>query len=90
MIKRTIDDFLDKFLRETNKALLVTGARQIGKTYSVREAAKRNFENFIEINFITSPEATGIFDRAKDVNEILFRLSVYRRYFQADTFRTKR
>ena len=77
MIKRTIDDFLDKFFGETSKALLVTGARQIGKTYSVREAAKRNFENFIEINFITSPEATGIFDRAKDVNEILFRLSAF-------------
>lgn len=77
MIKRKIDAYLDAFFQETNKALLVTGARQIGKTYSIREAAKRNFENFIEINFITSPEAKGIFDGAKDVSEMLFRLSAF-------------
>ncbi len=77
MIKRKIDTYLDAFFHETSKALLVTGARQIGKTYSVRQAAKRNFESFIEINFITSPEAKGIFDGAKDVNEILFRLSAF-------------
>ena len=77
MIKRKIDTFLNTFFKEDHKALLVTGARQIGKTYSVREAAKRNFENFIEINFITSPEAVGIFEGAKDVNEMLFRLSAF-------------
>ena len=77
MINRKIDSFLDAFFRDTDKALLVTGARQIGKTYSVREAAKRNFESFIEINFITSPEAVGIFEGAKDVNEMLFRLSAF-------------
>ena len=41
MIKRKIDAYLDAFFQDTSKALLVTGARQIGKTYSVREAAKR-------------------------------------------------
>ena len=59
MIKRKIDRYLDTYYHNTKKALLVTGARQIGKTYSIREAAKRNFEHFVEINFITSPEAIG-------------------------------
>lgn len=77
MIYRKIDDFLDSFFREETKALLITGARQIGKTFSVREAAKRNFESFIEINFITSPEAIGIFRGAKDVSEMLLRLSAF-------------
>ena len=77
MINRKIDEFLDEFFRDETKALLITGARQIGKTYSVREAAKRNFESFIEINFITSPEAIGIFRGAKDVSEMLFRLSAF-------------
>ena len=77
MINRKIDGFLDEFFRDETKALLITGARQIGKTYSVREAAKRNFESFIEINFITSPEAIGIFRGAKDVSEMLFRLSAF-------------
>ena len=75
MIKRKIDHFLDAFFRNTKKALLVTGARQIGKTFSIREAAKCNFEHFVEINFITSPEAVGIFQGAKDVQDMLFRLT---------------
>lgn len=48
------------------------GARQIGKTFSIREAARRNYECFVEINFVTSPEAVGIFRGAKDVQEMLF------------------
>lgn len=51
MINRKIDEYLDGFFRSSKKALLVTGARQIGKTYSVRQAARRNFEEFVEINF---------------------------------------
>lgn len=77
MINRKIDEYLDGFFRSSKKALLVTGARQIGKTYSVRQAARRNFEEFVEINFITSPEAIGIFSGAKDVGDMLFRLSAF-------------
>lgn len=77
MINRKIDAFLDAFYRNTKKALLVAGARQIGKTYSIREAAKRNFEHFVEINFITSSDAVGIFKGAKDVQEMLLRLSAF-------------
>ncbi len=77
MINRKIDRFLDEFYKNTKKTLLVTGARQIGKTYSIRAAAKRNFDHFVEVNFISSPEAVGIFQGAKDANEILFRLSAF-------------
>ncbi len=77
MIQRKIDTFLNNFFKNTNKALLVTGARQIGKTYSIREAGKRIFDQFIEINFVTSPEAAGIFNGAKDAGEILLRLSAF-------------
>ena len=77
MIDRKIDAFLNVFFKNVKKALLITGARQIGKTYSIREAAKRNFDYFVEINFITSPEAVGIFHDAKDVKDMLFRLSAF-------------
>ena len=77
MIGRKIDAFLNDFFKNVKKALLITGARQIGKTYSIREAAKRNFDYFVEINFITSPEAVGIFYGAKDVKDMLFRLSAF-------------
>ena len=60
MIDRKIDAYFDRFFKRTKKAVLVTGARQIGKTYSIRAAARRNFDYFVEVNFITSPEAVGI------------------------------
>ncbi len=77
MINRKIDAWLDRFFRTTGNALLLTGARQIGKTYSIRQAARRNFGHFVEVNFITSPEAVGIFSGASDVQEMLLRLSVF-------------
>ena len=77
MINRKIDVFFDEYFHASKKALLITGARQIGKTFSIRQAASRNFEEFVEINFITSPEAVGIFSGAKNVEDMLFRLSAF-------------
>ncbi|MDE6153464.1 MAG: AAA family ATPase, partial [Muribaculaceae bacterium] len=55
-------------------ALLLTGARQTGKTYSIRQFGKQ-FKSFIEINFIEQPEAIGLFKNATSADEILLRLS---------------
>ena len=74
MIKRKIDSYIRNFYEITTNALLVTGARQIGKTFSIREFGK-SFKSFIEINFVDNPEATGIFKGAKNASDILFRLS---------------
>ena len=77
MIARKIDRYLEDFYKKGRKALLVTGARQTGKTYSIRQMGRRMFENFVEINFVSSPEAAGIFEGARGAEEILFRLSAY-------------
>ena len=52
MLKRKIFKQIEHFYKTSKGALLVTGARQIGKTYSVRKFAKSNFKSFVEINFI--------------------------------------
>ena len=44
-----------------NKALLIKGARQVGKTTIVRQFAKENYKNFIEINFEQMPTAKQAF-----------------------------
>lgn len=77
MIRRKIDTFLEHFFQSQNKALLITGARQTGKTFSIRQFARRNYSTFIEINFIESPSAKDIFFEARDAQEILFRLSAF-------------
>ena len=46
----------DFFLKEQKSALMITGARQVGKTTCIREYAKENYKNVIEINFIEMPE----------------------------------
>ncbi len=75
MIKRKIDRYLDEFFMNDHKALLLTGARQIGKTFSIRHFAQSHFETFIEINFIDNPSLVKVFAQAKNSQDILLRLS---------------
>ena len=74
MLKRKIDDYIRNYYETTRNALLVTGARQTGKTYSIRQFGK-TFKSFVEINFIEMPEAVELFKGARSVNDILLRLS---------------
>lgn len=76
MLERKIYKRIEQFLKTESKALLITGARQTGKTFAVREVGKRCFDNFVEINFIEKPEAIGIFNNADNVADILRRLSL--------------
>ena len=64
MIKRKIDDYIRNYYETNRNALLITGARQIGKTYSIRQFGKM-FKSFIEINFVEMPEAVDLFKGAK-------------------------
>lgn len=75
MLYRKITTFIEEFYRTSSNALMLTGARQTGKTYSVRNFGKR-FKNFIEINFIENGEAVDIFKGVTSADEILMRLSV--------------
>lgn len=74
MLKRKIDRYIRNYYDTTRNALLITGARQIGKTYSIREFGK-SFKSFVEINFIDNPEAVDVFKGAKSSADILLRLS---------------
>ena len=70
MIKRKIDDYIRNYYANTRNALLVTGARQTGKTYSIRQFGK-TFKSFIEINFIEMPEAVDLFKGAKNCSDTI-------------------
>ena len=53
LLRRKIDKFLVEWKNsEDKKPLIVKGARQIGKTESIRNFAKNNYKNVIEINFV--------------------------------------
>lgn len=76
MLNRKIDNYLANYFKRTNKALLVTGARQTGKSFSIRHFGETHFESFVEINFIENPDAVGTIRGAKDSRDILLRLSL--------------
>ena len=60
---------------DRNEALLITGARQVGKTFIIRKCAKECFGNVIEINFIEKPDAVKLFENARSSEDILLRIS---------------
>ena len=51
MISRIIESYITPLLGG-KKAIIVMGARQVGKTYIIRHVGKKLFENFIEINMV--------------------------------------
>ncbi len=60
-IRRKIDDFLKGWkMDKGRKPLIVKGARQIGKTESIRQFAKQYYESVVAINFVEEPKYRGI------------------------------
>jgi predicted AAA+ superfamily ATPase len=57
-------------------ALLVTGARQVGKTYLVREFARARYPRLVEFNLIDDRAARDSFRQASSAEDLAFRLSV--------------
>ena len=77
MIERRLDKIIENHYANSKSALLLTGARQVGKTFAIRHYAEQAKLNLLEINFHEDNEAYRIFDRAKNAEEVLFRLSAY-------------
>ena len=76
MIKRHIQSKIYKWIQDGNNALLVTGARQVGKTYVIRNSLKKNNVNYMEFNFIEQPELVELFKNSTDTKDFLMRLSL--------------
>jgi len=76
MLKRKVSDDIAKWYQSgCNKALLLTGSRQVGKTTSVRMFAKAHYSHFVEINFAKFPRARQAFDGNLDTKTIVTNLS---------------
>ena len=64
-------------MEETNKILLVNGARQIGKSYLIRYVGKRLFPHFVEINLKEDKEGDQVFADVHTTRDLYMRLSNY-------------
>ena len=63
MIQRKAFHQLEKMKSDGGRyALLIDGARQVGKTFSIREYGKRHFKRIVEINFLRDRDVKGLFE----------------------------
>ena len=78
MLERKFTQFLEHFLmEETNKILLVNGARQIGKSYLIRYVGQKLFSHFVEINLKEDKEGDQVFADVHTTQDLYIRLSNY-------------
>ena len=77
MLERKIDAYLSNWKSNPQrKPLIVKGARQIGKTESIRAFGKANYESVIEINFVLEKKFRAIFDDGYEVDTIIKNISL--------------
>ena len=77
LLRRKIDKFLIDWKNNPEKMpLIVKGARQIGKTESIKNFAKNNYKNVIIINFVLQKQFKTIFDDGFEVDTIIKNISL--------------
>lgn len=77
LLKRKIDKYLIDWKNNKDRMpLIIKGARQVGKTASIRKFAKNNYKSFIEINFALQNEYKSIFENGYEVDKIIKNISL--------------
>lgn len=72
MLTRKIERKLAEWKQaKDRKCLIVQGARQVGKTFSIRKFAKDKYTELLEINFKETPSAAEIFAEALDADSLV-------------------
>ena len=77
MLKRKIATLIEQHLKSNSeRILLIDGARQVGKTYIIRQVGKKLFPNFIEINMLEDSVGSKLFEKATTVEDFYLRVSI--------------
>lgn len=77
MLNRKIESLLSSWVKNDKKALLIEGARQVGKTYIIRKVLKELECEYIEFNLIQSPELIKLLDKSETVDDMITNLSLF-------------
>ena len=86
--RKIVSELIDWKNNHKNKCLLVIGARQIGKTFIIREFAKENYDYFYEINFLENEKQKEIFKDDLSVDNIIKEISLRIPTFKVDDGKT--
>lgn len=77
MLKRKIESKISNWIRNSKKALLIDGARQVGKTFIIREMLKRENCEYIEFNLLKTPSVVKLLSESETVDEMITNLSLF-------------
>ena len=80
MISRKSETKIKKWIQDSKKALLVSGARQVGKTHSIRRCLDELGCDFLEINLIEQPELVPVIETSMSVEDLIINLSTATNY----------
>lgn len=76
MLYRKIATRIEEYLKSaSNKMLVVEGARQVGKSFIIREVGKKLFANYIEVNMEKDKQGKRLFENARSVDDFMLALS---------------
>lgn len=77
MLYRKIRSYIEEYLKsDEDKILLIEGARQIGKSYIIRDVGTELYSNYVEINFVVDDEGEKIFKNVHTTEEFYLKLSM--------------
>lgn len=76
MLQRKVTKRLVKWKNESSKALLVTGARQIGKSYAIREFGKSSYSCYFEVNLLLDKAAKSALASAESAVDFINRIAL--------------
>ena len=77
MLYRKIGSYIEEHLKsDSDKILLLEGARQIGKSYIIREISKRVYDNFVELNFVEDEDGKKLFKDIHSTEDFYITLSM--------------
>lgn len=77
MLYRKIGKYIEDHLKSgSDQILLLEGARQIGKSYIIREVGKRLYKNYVEVNFVEDDEGVRLFKYINTTEDLYLTLSM--------------
>ncbi len=77
MLDRKMESLIASWITDDKKALLIDGARQVGKTYIIRKVLQKLQCDYIEFNLIQSPELVQLLDKSETVDDMVTNLSLF-------------
>ncbi|WEV42596.1 ATP-binding protein [Bifidobacterium sp. ESL0682] len=77
LFRKAYQQLLDWKNNSTSQACLVTGARQVGKTFIIEEFGQQEYGHFVHLDFIKQPQILDAFNTAKGSNELFMAISAF-------------